>query len=196
MPSMKCCATPVRPAKLSRPAILLFALCPSFRPCARQQRCFSGNYGWLPIQSGADTGAGERSEGRNRLWARSERFYGVNFIDPMYRTAQVMRKNVSSSVASMTGGEYQLFTTRNKFEAGMTEFTNHLRSRYLLISRRRIRIPGCTRWASDGKSLIKPQCWREAVAGPRTRSSRLRLACSLALRRFAATGVKHLTNLR
>jgi hypothetical protein len=57
---------------------------------------------------------------------------GVNFIDLMYRTAQAMRKNVPSTVASMTGGEYELFTTRNKFDARVTDFTNHLHSRYLL----------------------------------------------------------------
>jgi hypothetical protein len=32
----------------------------------------------------------------------------------------------------MTGGEYQLFTSRKKFEFRMNEFTNHVHSRYLL----------------------------------------------------------------
>ena len=32
----------------------------------------------------------------------------------------------------MTGGEYELFATRKKFEVRMTDFTNHLHSRYLL----------------------------------------------------------------
>jgi VWFA-related protein len=45
---------------------------------------------------------------------------------------QAMRKNASKSVASMTGGEYELFTSRKSFERFMTEFTNHLHSRYLL----------------------------------------------------------------
>ena len=45
---------------------------------------------------------------------------------------QAMRKNASKSVASMTGGEYELFTSRKSFEKLMTEFTNHLHSRYLL----------------------------------------------------------------
>jgi hypothetical protein len=45
---------------------------------------------------------------------------------------QAMRKNAAKSVASMTGGEYELFTSRKSFERFMTEFTNHLHSRYLL----------------------------------------------------------------
>ena len=32
----------------------------------------------------------------------------------------------------MTGGEYELFATRKKFEVRMNDFTNHLHSRYLL----------------------------------------------------------------
>jgi VWFA-related protein len=45
---------------------------------------------------------------------------------------QAMRKNAAKSVASMTGGEYELFTSRKSFEKLMTEFANHLHSRYLL----------------------------------------------------------------
>ena len=43
-----------------------------------------------------------------------------------------MRKNAAKSVASMTGGEYELFTSRKSFERLMTDFTNHLHNRYLL----------------------------------------------------------------
>ena len=57
---------------------------------------------------------------------------GVNFLDLAYRLAQAMRKNIPSTVASMTGGEYELFTSRKKFEVRMNDFTNHLHSRYLL----------------------------------------------------------------
>jgi VWFA-related protein len=57
---------------------------------------------------------------------------GVNFLDLAYQVAQAMRKNIPSTVASMTGGEYELFTTRKKFEVRMNDFTNHLHSRYLL----------------------------------------------------------------
>ena len=45
---------------------------------------------------------------------------------------QAMRKNVPNTIASMTGGEYELFATRKKFEVRMNNFTNHLHSRYLL----------------------------------------------------------------
>ena len=56
----------------------------------------------------------------------------VNILDLGYRLAQAMRKNVPSTIASMTGGEYELFATRKKFEVRMNDFTNHLHSRYLL----------------------------------------------------------------
>lgn len=70
-----------------------------------------------------DTGRGNNPD---------EMHNGIHFIDRMYRTAQAMRENVPSTVAAMTGGGYELFTTRNKFEARMTEFTKHLPGRYLL----------------------------------------------------------------
>jgi VWFA-related protein len=56
----------------------------------------------------------------------------VNFIQLMELARQAMRKNAAKSVAAMTGGEYELFTSRKSFERFMTEFTNHLHSRYLL----------------------------------------------------------------
>ncbi len=63
---------------------------------------------------------------------KNEMHQGVNFLDLMYQTAQAMRKNVPNTIASMTGGEYELFTTRKNFEGRMNSFTNHLHSRYLL----------------------------------------------------------------
>jgi len=63
---------------------------------------------------------------------KDEMHNGINFLDLMYRTAQALRKNVPSAVAAMTGGEYELFATRRKFEVRMNDFTNHLHSRYLL----------------------------------------------------------------
>jgi VWFA-related protein len=62
----------------------------------------------------------------------NEMHEGINFLDLAYQTAQAMRKNVPSTIASMTGGEYELFATRKKFEVRMNDFTNHLHSRYLL----------------------------------------------------------------
>ncbi|HTW30900.1 MAG TPA: VWA domain-containing protein [Candidatus Sulfotelmatobacter sp.] len=57
---------------------------------------------------------------------------GINFLDLAYQVAQAMKKNVPSTVAEMTGGEYELFATKKKFEVRMNDFTNHLHSRYLL----------------------------------------------------------------
>ena len=63
---------------------------------------------------------------------KDEMHQGVDFLDLGYRTAQAMRRNVPSTVASMTGGEYERFETKKNFEVRMTDFTNHLHSRYLL----------------------------------------------------------------
>jgi VWFA-related protein len=63
---------------------------------------------------------------------KDEMHNGVNFLDLAHQAAQAMRKNVPATVTSMTGGEYELFTTRKKFEVRMNDFTNHLHSRYLL----------------------------------------------------------------
>jgi len=63
---------------------------------------------------------------------QNEMHNGVNFLDLAYRMAQAMRKNVPSTIAFMTGGEYELFATRKKFDVRMNDFTNHLHSRYLL----------------------------------------------------------------
>ncbi len=70
-----------------------------------------------------DTGRGKNKD---------EMHEGVNFIDLGYRAAQTMRKNVPATVASMTGGEYELFTSKYRFDTRMNSFTNHLHSRYLL----------------------------------------------------------------
>ena len=63
---------------------------------------------------------------------KNEMHDGINFLDLAYRMAQAMRKNVPSTMAAMTGGEYELFATRKKFDVRMNDFTNHLHSRYLL----------------------------------------------------------------
>jgi len=69
-----------------------------------------------------DTGRGNKSEMHE----------GINFLDLGYRSAQALRKNVPSAVVAMTGGEYELFASGKKFDMGVTSFTNHLHSRYLL----------------------------------------------------------------
>ena len=70
-----------------------------------------------------DTGRGTNAK---------EMHNGVDFLDLAFRVAQAMKKNIPSTIASLTGGEYELFATRKKFEVRMNDFTNHLHSRYLL----------------------------------------------------------------
>lgn len=56
----------------------------------------------------------------------------LDILRLMKMARQAMRKNAAKSAASMTGGEYQLFTSQKSFERLMNEFANHLHSRYLL----------------------------------------------------------------
>jgi VWFA-related protein len=98
---------------------------------------------------------------------KSEMHQGVNFLDLAYQLAQAMRKNAPSTVASMTGGEYELFATQKKFEVLMNDFTNHLGSRYLLsitpknphsgLHRLRVRL----RDAGNGTVLARSSYWAE-----------------------------------
>jgi VWFA-related protein len=63
---------------------------------------------------------------------KNEMHNGVDILDLAYQVAQAMRKNIPSTIAEMTGGEYKLFATQKKFDSRMNDFTNHLHSRYLL----------------------------------------------------------------
>jgi VWFA-related protein len=91
----------------------------------------------------------------------------INILDLAYRTAQAMRKNVPSTIASMTGGEYELFATRKKFEVRMNDFTNHLHSRYLLSFSPKSPHPGLHRIrvrlrdAGDAMVLARSSYWAE-----------------------------------
>lgn len=55
-----------------------------------------------------------------------------DLLAPVVMLAEAMRRNTPKAVASMTGGEYELFTSRKTFEARMVDFTNHVHNRYLL----------------------------------------------------------------
>ena len=104
---------------------------------------------------------------------KNEMHEGVNFLDLMYRTVQAMRKNVPSAIASMTGGEYELFATRKKFEVRVNDFTNHLHSRYLLsfapknprpgLHQIRVRLRAQSPNAVDGTVLARTSYWAEAT---------------------------------
>ena len=43
-----------------------------------------------------------------------------------------MRKNTAKAIAAQSGGEYEMFSSRNGFDAQINNFSNHLHSRYLL----------------------------------------------------------------
>lgn len=55
-----------------------------------------------------------------------------DIIGTLAMARNAMKKNITEAIASMTGGEYELFTSRKAFERRMTEFNNHLHSRYML----------------------------------------------------------------
>jgi VWFA-related protein len=91
-----------------------------------------------------------------------------DLLAPLVMTVQAMRKNVPGTVASMTGGEYELFATRKKFEVRMNDFTNHLHSRYLLSFAPKDPHPGLhqirVRLKNLGKDtvLARSSYWAEA----------------------------------
>lgn len=100
---------------------------------------------------------------------KNEMHEGVNFLDLAYRTAQAMRKNVPSTTAHMTGGEFESFTNRKNFEIRMTDFTNHLHSRYLLSFAPKDPHPGLHQLRlrlKEGKNatvLARTSYWAEAT---------------------------------
>jgi VWFA-related protein len=55
-----------------------------------------------------------------------------DLLAPLLMAAEAMKKNMPKTVASMTGGEYEMFATGKNFDLRMIDFSNHLRSRYLL----------------------------------------------------------------
>jgi VWFA-related protein len=55
-----------------------------------------------------------------------------DLLAPLIMAAEAMKKNTPKTVASLTGGEYEMFATGKNFDLRMIDFTNHLHSRYLL----------------------------------------------------------------
>jgi VWFA-related protein len=55
-----------------------------------------------------------------------------DIIGTLVMARNAMKKNITKAIASMTGGEYELFTTHKAFEARLVDFNNHLHSRYAL----------------------------------------------------------------
>jgi VWFA-related protein len=100
---------------------------------------------------------------------KNEMQQGVNILDLGYRLAQAMRKNIPSTIASMTGGEYELFATRKKFEVRVNDFTNHLHSRYLLSFAPKSPHPGLhqirvrLKETAGGTVLARTSYWAEGT---------------------------------
>jgi VWFA-related protein len=55
-----------------------------------------------------------------------------DIIGTLLMARNAMKKNITKAIAEMTGGEYELFTTRKGFEVRLVDFNNHLHSRYVL----------------------------------------------------------------
>ncbi|MGA3091464.1 MAG: VWA domain-containing protein [Terriglobales bacterium] len=95
---------------------------------------------------------------------------GMDIIEKLAAARQAMRKNSAKALASMTGGEYELFSTRRGFESDMLRFANHLNSRYRLSFEPKDPHPGWHRiqvrlkaTASEQGLLFRSTYW---VAGP------------------------------
>jgi VWFA-related protein len=70
----------------------------------------------------------ERGSNRDEtFWNASPDIQGA-----LLMARQAVRKNIPKAIAAMTGGEYELFSSRNGFETRMNSFSNHLHNRYLL----------------------------------------------------------------
>lgn len=57
---------------------------------------------------------------------------GPDLLAPFMLAAQAMRKNSAKAIASLGGGEYEMFDSAKGFDKQMNKFSNHLHSRYLL----------------------------------------------------------------
>ena len=55
-----------------------------------------------------------------------------DIIGTLLMARNAMKKNITKTIAAMTGGEYELFTSRKAFEGRLVDFNNHLHSRYVL----------------------------------------------------------------
>ncbi len=57
---------------------------------------------------------------------------GIDLIALLAQARAATKRNTPKAIASQTGGEYELFESRERFETRMIDFTNHLHSRYIL----------------------------------------------------------------
>lgn len=56
----------------------------------------------------------------------------ADILAPILMAAQGMKKNIPKAIATMTGGQYELFKSGKNFELRMNQFDNDLYNRYLL----------------------------------------------------------------
>ena len=56
----------------------------------------------------------------------------ADILAPILMAAQGMRKNIPKAIATMTGGQYELFKSAKNFDLRMSQFDNDLYNRYLL----------------------------------------------------------------
>ena len=56
----------------------------------------------------------------------------IDILAKLQDVRQAMRKNIPKTLAELTGGEYEMFATRNGFEDNLVSFANHLHARYEL----------------------------------------------------------------
>jgi VWFA-related protein len=90
---------------------------------------------------------------------------GLQWMPLLIMAAQAMRKNAPKTIAEVTGGEYELFTSHKAFEASMVDFTNHLRNRYLLSFEPKDPHPGLhkvtvrLRRSKDSTILARERYW-------------------------------------
>jgi VWFA-related protein len=75
---------------------------------------------------------------------RDETFWGAppDLQGAFLMALAAMKKNMPEAIASMSGGEYELFASRKSFETKMNSFSNHVHNRYLLSFEPKSPYPG------------------------------------------------------
>ena len=109
----------------------------------------------------------ERGSNRDEAgWGASPDIQGA------FRMAMAgMKKNVAQAIASMSGGEYELFASHKSFETKMNSFANHLHNRYLLSFEPKSPHPGLHRIrvrlkdpANTGTVLFRSNYWAGGIS--------------------------------
>jgi len=98
---------------------------------------------------------------------KDEMTLSPDLLAPILMMAAAMKKNIPKTIASMTGGEYELFESRKGFETYLNDFDNHLHSRYLLSFQPKDPKPGLheihVRLRSGSASVMaRSNYWAEA----------------------------------